>query len=97
MFLSNAGEPLHQVGASIQLHLDGPFYVGIGVCSHNKDVVEKATFSNLELKPLASSASPAKLALYSTLQTVGIQDNSQGIMVYTARAHFEAPNWTKRQ
>ena len=95
MFLSNAGEPLHQVGASIQLHLDGPFYVGIGVCSHNKDVVEKATFSNLELKPLASSASPAKLALYSTLQTVGIQDNSQGIMVYTARAHFEAPNWTK--
>lgn len=95
MFLSNGSEPLHQVGASIQLHLEEPFYVGIGVCSHNKDVVEKATFSNLELKPLAPSSPAAKLALYSTLHTVGIQDNSQGIMVYTARAHFEAPNWTK--
>ena len=26
-----------------------PFYVGIGVCSHNKDVTEKAVFSNVEL------------------------------------------------
>ena len=45
MFLSNHGEPLHQVGASIKLHLEGPFYAGIGVCSHNKDVVETATFA----------------------------------------------------
>jgi Tol biopolymer transport system component len=96
MFLSNAGEPLHQVGSSIQLHLDGPFYVGIGLCSHNKEVVEKTTFSNVELKPLAPSTSPGKLALYSTLQTIGIEDNfRRAIVLYTARAHFEAPNWTK--
>ena len=45
---SAAGEPLHPSGASIKLPLQGSFYVGIGVCSHDKDVVEKAVFSNVE-------------------------------------------------
>ena len=70
MFLSNRGEPLHQVGASIKLHLDGPFYVGIGLSSHNPAVTEKVTFSNVELKQLTPPATPAKLNLYSTLQTI---------------------------
>ena len=52
MFLSMGTEPLHAVGASIRLHLDEPFYVGIGLCSHDVNVVEKAVFSNVELKPL---------------------------------------------
>ena len=95
MFLSMADEPLHQVGASIKLHLQEPFYVGLGVCSHNKDVTEKAIFSNVELQSLTHSSS-AQLALYSTLQTIGIQDNFRTAhMVYTAKGRFEAPNWTK--
>ena len=48
MFLSNHGEPLHQVGASIKLHLEGAFYAGIGVCSHNKDVVETGNVCQCE-------------------------------------------------
>jgi Tol biopolymer transport system component len=96
MFLSIGGEPLHQVGASIKLRLDGPFYVGIGVCSHNKDVVEKATFANVELKQLTPAATPVKMALYSTLQTIGMGDDSpRAIVVYTVRAHAEAPNWSR--
>lgn len=96
MFLSMGNELLHQVGASIKLHLEGTFYAGIGVCSHNKDVVEKATFANVELEPLTSPASPAKTALYSTLQTIGIQDNfRRAMVVYSGRGHLEAPNWTR--
>jgi Tol biopolymer transport system component len=96
MFLSMGSEPLHQVGASIKLHLDGPFYAGIGVCSHNKDVTEKATFSRVELAALTPPATPATLALYSTLQTIGIDDNFRRAMVIaTDRAHLEAPNWTR--
>ena len=34
LFISLAGEPMHQFGPPLQLHLDGPFYVGIGFCSH---------------------------------------------------------------
>ena len=34
-----------------------PFYVGIGVCSHDKDAIEKAVFSNVELKEVERAAS----------------------------------------
>jgi TolB protein len=95
MFLSRGNEQLHQVGASIKLHFDGPFYVGIGVCSHNANVVEKAVFSNVTLEPLSPPASAA-LALYSTLQTIQIDESARvATMVYTSRALSQAPNWSK--
>ena len=96
MFLSLHGEALHQVGASIKLHLNGPFYAGVGVCSHNKDVTEKATFAHVELTPLSPSSTPATLALYSTLQTIGIEDNfRRAVVIASERAHLEAPNWSR--
>jgi TolB protein len=86
-----ANEPLRPSGASIKLPLSGSFYVGIGVCSHDKDVVQKAVFSNVDLAmPVASNAPPV---LYSTLETVPIDSNQRQI-VYSAASHFEAPNWT---
>ena len=95
MFLSNHGEPLHQVGASIKMHFDGEFYAGIGVCSHNKDVVETATFSNLKLEDLTQSGS-GQPVLYSTLQTIGIEDNFRRAMVVaTGPGKMEAPNWSR--
>jgi TolB protein len=50
--MSLAGEEgeFHLVGGSARIELKEPFYVGIGVCSHDKDVIEKAVFSNVELK-----------------------------------------------
>jgi hypothetical protein len=33
-----------------RMALRPPFYVGIGVCSHDKDVLERAVFSNLQLQ-----------------------------------------------
>ncbi|MGA9585301.1 MAG: hypothetical protein WBQ95_08230 [Terracidiphilus sp.] len=94
MFLSNHGEPLHQVGASIKLHLEGTFYAGIGVCSHNPGVVETATFSNLKLQTPASDARPT--VLFSTLQKIGIEDNYRRAMVVaTGPGKMEAPNWSR--
>ena len=96
MFLSMNGEPLHQVGASIKLHLDGSFYAGLGVCSHNKDVTEKTAFAHVELTPLAAPGTTANPVLYSTLQTISIEDNARrAIVIDTERAHFEAPNWSR--
>jgi Tol biopolymer transport system component len=89
MFMSMAGEPLHPAGASIKLHLDGPFYVGIGLCSHDPNVVEKATFSNLELKELAPAV------LFSALETIGATDSTRREIVYSEPGRFQAPNWTK--
>ena len=94
MFGSLRGEPLHQVGASVKLALDGPFYVGLGVSGHDTKTAETAVFSNVELK--APPPASARLVLYSTLQTIRIDDeHRQATVAYTARGHFEAPNWTK--
>jgi hypothetical protein len=94
MFLSKGGEPLHQVGSSIKLHLHEPIYVGLGVCSHDVKVSERAVFSNVELEALPPAAAD-HLGLYSTLQTIGTEDNSRRAMLYTTRGRFEAPNWTR--
>ncbi len=95
LFVSMSGEPLHQMGASTQLHLEGPFYVGLGVCAHNATATERAVFSKVELKPLPALTNTTT-TLYSSLQIVPIERTSRrGTMVYTAQGRFEAPNWTK--
>lgn len=53
IFVSQSGEPLHQFGDPIQLQIDGPFYVGIGFCSHIPDKVDTAIFSNVVLENAA--------------------------------------------
>ena len=50
LFVSLQGEPMHQFGAPIKLHLDEPFYVGIGFCSHLPDKSDTAVFANVALK-----------------------------------------------
>ncbi|MGB2629187.1 MAG: hypothetical protein WAK20_20555 [Candidatus Acidiferrum sp.] len=55
LFVSVDGEPMHQFGPPIKLHLDGPFYVGIGFCSHLPDKSDRAVFSEVVLENSASS------------------------------------------
>jgi len=57
IFVSMKGEPLQPTAASIKLHFDEPFYVGLGVASHQDGQLEKAAFSHAELKPLNAEAS----------------------------------------
>jgi hypothetical protein len=53
LFVSLEGEPMTQFGPPIQLHLDGPFYVGIGFCSHLPDKADTAVLSNVVLENAA--------------------------------------------
>src|ERR1700733_10861165 len=48
----NESEP-NVAGGWLRIPLQGSFYVGLGVCSHDKDVVEQAVFSNVELTQTA--------------------------------------------
>jgi hypothetical protein len=50
LFVSLQGEPMHQFGPPIQLHFDGPFYVGIGFTSHLPATLDTAVFSHVVLK-----------------------------------------------
>ena len=93
LLLANEGEPLSFAGGSIRLALREPFYVGIGVCSHEKDAVETAVFSNVELTSAAPAAAE-QTRLYSTLQSVTVA-STDARAVYVTPGRVEAPAWTK--
>ena len=86
------GEP-QVAGGWLRVPLQGTFYVGIGVCSHDKNVEETAVFSKLDLAA-APSTSTGKSTLYSTLEVVPIETGDRRV-IYIAPDHFEAPNWTR--
>jgi hypothetical protein len=50
LFVSVDGEPMHQFGPPINLHLDDPFYAGIGFCSHLPDKADTAMLSHVALE-----------------------------------------------
>ena len=50
LFVSLEGEPMHPFGPPISLHIDGPFYVGIGFCSHQPEISDTAVLSNVVLE-----------------------------------------------
>jgi len=93
MWLADATGEFRPAGGSTRIALKEPFYVGIGVCSHDKDVVEKAVFSNVELKTTAPAAAAASAnALYSTLEIITVASTDRRA-IYVAPERFEAPNW----
>lgn len=97
MLVSFHGEPLHFVGGAARVHLDGPFYIGLGVCSHDKDNSETAVFSNVEMHQLSDMKPMGDAAtLYSTLTTISINPSAPVYtVVYTKGGRFEAPNWSR--
>ena len=91
MAVGSDGE-VQPAGGWLRIPLQGTFYVGLGVCSHDKDVVEQAIFSNVQLaQPSPASGQPV---LYSTLETVAI-DSADRRVSYLSQGRFEAPNWTR--
>lgn len=93
MMISPDGGSLQLAGGSMKVPITGTYYVGIGVCAHDKDAVEKAVFSNVELVT-GLSAAKGEPKLYSTLETIAV-DSTDRMAVYVAPGRFEAPNWTR--
>jgi hypothetical protein len=50
LFVSLEGEAMHQFGPAMDLHIDGPFYAGIGFCSHLPDKSDTAVLSDVVLE-----------------------------------------------
>lgn len=92
MSLAGASGELVPAGGSFRLVLEDPFYVGIGVCAHNKDRVETATFTKVDLKTGADLK--AGTNLWSTLETVPIASKDRRV-VFTTPGRIEAPNWAR--
>lgn len=94
LLLSMKGEPLHQVGTAIKLHLEAPFYVGIGAVSHDVATTDEVQFSHVSLQALSPVPREQQRALYSTLETLQTDDQfRRAMLIRSAAGYMQAPNW----
>ena len=94
LYVSEAGEPLHQVGASMRVHLRGPFYVGLGALSHDVQTTDAIEFSHVGIEPLKPVPASAKGALYSTLQTIEFTDQyRRAVVIRTVPGTLQSADW----
>ena len=70
----------------VELKLTDPVYVGLGVCSHDANVLETAVFTNVALD-MPEPAVRSKVSVFD-LKTKTAK------ILYQADARFEAPNWS---
>ena len=80
------------LGGTTMVELHDPVYVGLGVCSHDANVLETAVFSEVRL----DTPSPAATQQYwrSHISIYDLKSRSTRV-VYSADTVFEAPNWSR--
>src|SRR5262249_47356219 len=93
LYVAAEGEELRFSGAAVRLTLEEPFYVGLGVCAHHKDVTEKGVFANVELNP-TSPPPTRRPVLYSALETQALASTDRRV-VHVTPTRIEAPNWLR--
>ncbi|MBI3415189.1 MAG: TolB family protein [Verrucomicrobia bacterium] len=94
MSITMDDDALRPSGGSFRLVLEEPFYVGLGVCAHNDNVLETAVFSKVELTTPSAPVAGAKPQLISTLETVAIASKDRRVTWWTTN-RIEAPNWSR--
>jgi TolB protein len=92
MSVADEDEELHYAGGSFRIKLNEPFYIGLGVCSHESNILESAVFSDVEIKN-GKQETDGEVMLESTLETITIASTDR-MVVHHSRNHFEAPNWS---
>lgn len=93
LWLAAKDGELKPAGGYQSVPLTEPFYVGLGVCAHDRAATETALFSNVKMEPLVASANASKV-IECSLETVAINSTDRNI-VYRTREHIEAPNWSR--
>ena len=69
-------------------------YVGLFLCSHNSNVVEKAIFRDVRIiRPAKDNFVPYRDYIGSVLEILDVQSGTRQI-VHSSAQPFEAPNWT---
>jgi TolB protein len=93
MSVGKSGETL--VGTiPATVSMDGPVYVGLGVCSHDAKVIETAVFSNVSIQELpATESHPNPEKVRSKISIYDLERKTVQV-AYTADKLWEAPNWS---
>lgn len=93
MSVARFGEPF--VSEQVSLAFGNEVYVGLFVCSHNKDVVEKAVFRNVRITvPASDNFVPYRDYIGSNLEVMDVVTGNRKTL-YQAPDSLQAPNWTK--
>jgi TolB protein len=98
MSVAMAGEELHPASGSFRMHFEEPFFVGLAVCAHDNNAIERAVFSNVAITPVSTPTNAAAAQIESVLETVtvGSMDHSMDRrVIYQTTNHIEAPNWSR--
>ena len=92
MSTAKFGEPL--VTTKLEdVPLRNEAFVGLYVCSHNPEVIEKAVFSNVRIiKPAAPDFQPYRDYIGSYMETMNIETGLRKTLFYSAHS-IQAPNW----
>jgi hypothetical protein len=85
-------EEFRSAGGSFEIKFEEPFYIGLGVCSHDNTALEKAVFSYVEITS-DSKADSGETMLESTLETISI-DSKDRKAVYTTVNFIEGAFWS---
>ena len=94
MSVAHYGEPFTTVQAG-QIDLGEEVYLGLFVCSHEDDVVEKATFQDVRIvAPVKAGFERGRDPFGSRLEILDVASGHRQI-VYSRDDVFEAPNWTR--
>ena len=77
------------------LALGDEVYVGLFLCSHNPDVVERAVFRDVRLtRPVKEGFQPYRDYIGSRLEVLDVESGRRTLLHASAQP-FEAPNWTR--
>ncbi len=92
----SAGLPGVQLKPSgpVTIDFQGPVYIGLGVCSHDANVLETAVFSNVTLQELPVTKpelNPIKVR--SSLSVYDLTTKAVHV-IFSANTLWEAPNWS---
>ncbi len=84
---------LYTVKEVADLELGDEVYVGLFVCAHNNDVVEKAVFDNVRVvAPAPDTLVAYRQYIGSSIETFDLATGKRTI-VYSEPASLQAPNW----
>ena len=87
------GEPFTTSQVS-DLDLGDDVHVGLFLCSHNPDVVEKAVFRDVRIiRPAKDGFVPYRDYIGSLLEILDVETGHRRV-VHASAQPFEAPNWT---
>ncbi|MDB5199754.1 MAG: biopolymer transporter TolR [Chitinophagaceae bacterium] len=93
MSVAHYGEP-YVIEKISDVDVGDEVYVGLFICSHNKDVIETATFNNVRIiVPAKENFVAYKDYIGSTIEIFDLSSGNRK-KVYTAPASLQAPNWT---